>query len=317
MYSTRTTVKVKGSGILDLFKTKTRTTRKKLQCSPIVAGKSASKNTCYTNDILLKIRDAYHRTHPNEPRISTKSPKKILEELKKRMKNKCDAEDCWLSLLPVQQRKYLDQMVFAPDQPQEWKDNPDEWLSNYDIINVLKQYAIAYPKFEFIEPSPIDFDTKLSNHKCVSDDLCVFDLSDYVNRGIEKIGICFNLDDHDGPGTHWVSMMIDIPNKIVFYFDSALFDTPPEIKTLVSRILQQSDELGLGIKYQHNTRQHQFGNTECGMYSLFFIITMLTEKWGGTGAYTPIKQRIHFFKNKPISDKTVSEFRDKYFNEKI
>lgn len=304
----------KGAGIFDLFKTNNRTTRKKMQCSPIVAGKSASKTTCYTDDVLLKIRDAYHRTHPNEPKIPYKSPKKILGELKKRMETTCKAEDCWLSLLPENQRKYLDQMIFAPDQPLEWEQNPDEWLSNYDIINVLKQYAIAYPKFEFIEPSPIDFDTKLPTKKCVSDDLCTFELSDYVNRGVEKIGICFNLDDHAGPGTHWVSMIIDIPNKIIFYFDSALFDTPPEITIFVDRVLKQSNELGLGIQYHHNARQHQFGNSECGMYSLFFIITMLTEKWGGTGAHMPTKQRIQFFKNRRITDKTVSEFRNRYFN---
>jgi hypothetical protein len=59
--------------------------------------------------------------------------------------------------------------------------------------------------------------------------------------------------------------------------------------------------------------QHQYGNTECGVYSLFFIITMLT---GETDLhkFKSVKQKINFFKNKRIPDKYISKFRELYFN---
>ena len=302
---------------LRLKKSNKRT--KKMRCSPMVAGKSVSKESCYTNDTLLQIRDAYERTHPDQPRIKG-SPVQILKELKDRMKAKCETEDCWLELLPKKQHEYVDKYVFAPDQPKEWKSNPDEWLSNYDIIKVLKQYEIAYPNFRFLGPSPIDFDKHIkasanSTSTCVEETLCQFSLTKCMEDKKEKIGICFNLDDHEGPGTHWVSLFIDIPNKTMFYFDSALFDTPPEITEFVKRIMKQSDEAGLGIQFDKNTIQHQLSNTECGMYSLFFIITMLTKRWGGNGKkkYT-IAQLVRLFKDHRLKDSVVSDFRHKYFN---
>ena len=150
---------------------------KKMQCSPAVSGKSISTESCYTNPIIIKIRDAYHRTHPHQPRIRG-SPKQILKELQHKLKKQCEKEDCWLELLPKSQREYLDQYVFAPDQPQEWKNNPDEWLTNYDIMKVLQQYEIAYPNFCFLGPSPIDFDTRVRDEsftsQCVETTLCNF-----------------------------------------------------------------------------------------------------------------------------------------------
>jgi hypothetical protein len=101
----------------------------------------------------------------------------------------------------------------------------------------------------------------------------------------------------------------------MFYFDSAMYKTPPEITTFVNRVLEQSEKYNLGIQFEQNKVQHQFGSSECGMYSLFFIITMLTEKWGGKGKKLNIADRIHLFKDKSISDQTVFQFRKEYFNE--
>ena len=46
------------------------------------------------------------------------------------------------------------------------------WLNSTDIENIMQQYEDAYPNFEFIGPSPIDFDKVLMNNKCVWDELC-------------------------------------------------------------------------------------------------------------------------------------------------
>ena len=34
------------------------------------------------------------------------------------------------------------------------------------------------------------------------------------------MGIVFNLDPHDKPGSHWVSMYVDLNNGGIYYFDS-------------------------------------------------------------------------------------------------
>ena len=99
-----------------------------------------------------------------------------------------------------------------------------------------------------------------------------------MSKKHRKIAIAFNLDKHTGPGTHWVSMFIDIEARFIFYFDSAGSKIPKEIMSLVKRIQKQGLELSYRFKFIENyPMTHQHSNTECGMYSLFFIITMLLE----------------------------------------
>lgn len=284
-------------------------TLKTMVCNPSTKKNKVSEKSCYTPEIVDKIKNAYNKNHP-ENIIHTKSHDQIIHELSERLK--CDKEDCWLNQLPDTERKYIDDTIFAPDQPQSWKKNPTEWLSNYDIMNVLHQYEEAYPEFRFIGPTPIDFDTVPPNNngKCVWDDLCNFNLSNNIKKGIKKIGVIFNLDKHDESGSHWVSLFLDIPNRTIFYFDSAGNPTPPEITTLVNRIKKEFELLHYKkLQYHENyPNQHQQKNTECGMYSLYFIITMLNSKKSN------FKSNMHIFKKGKITDDFVQQFRGKFFN---
>lgn len=285
-------------------------TFKKMNCSPYVRGKTVSNNTCYTDTILLQIKNAYNKDPKNaNNKIQTNNPIVILEELKKRLLHVCNKEDCWLSLLSNKQQQYLDETVFAPDKPKEWYTNPNEWLSNFDILNVLKQYEKSHTNFVFIGPTPIDFDSRIKN-SCVWNDLCNFSLNEYIKRNVTKIGIIFNLDKHNQSGSHWVSMCINIPKRFIFYFDSACNKTPKEIKNFVKRIQRQGMELNCPLNYIENyPNQHQQSNTECGMYSLYFIITMIDDK-------ISLKNKIKLFKHKKIADKDVEKLRNVYFNDK-
>ena len=311
-----------------------RVTRKTMRCSPVVDGKTATDQTCYTNDILLKLREAYHKNHPDQPPIATTQPAQIHRELKRRLHATCPAtEDCWLKELPTAQRQYIDKRIFAPDQPDEWSNNPQEWLSNFDIEEVLHQYEVSHPHFLFIGPTPIDFDTKIEADKgtCVWNDLCNFDLAECVRRGKTHVGIIFNLDTHDQDGSHWVSMFICVPTKRVYYFDSAANPTPPEIQKFVQRLQRQSAQIDAksddrrpvdfgrnagepteegrrSFNYDENfPNQHQRSNTECGMYSLYFIITMLK-------TLQPTATWSRKFKRGKIPDRTMIQLRNVYYN---
>ena len=281
-------------------------TLKKMNCNPQTRGKTINKNTCYTKNTLSIVKDAYNRVNPLN-KIKDKSPEKILTQLEKKI-FKCQSEDCWLNESKVSNRNNLFNQLFAPYQPKEWKQNPTEWLSNFDILNVLKQYEKTYTDFKFIGPTSIDFDTVI-NSQCVSEDLCHINLQQLSKSGINKVGIIFNLDRHDESGSHWVSMFINIKERFVFYFDSAANPTPNEIQELIDLLLRQSAELNQKFTYYTNyPKQHQRGNTECGMYSLYFIITMLDDHIRST------KTKIDLFMKKNITDKFVESFRNKYFN---
>jgi len=289
----------------------------KMNCSPIVEGQTPVRDSCYTDEALLKIRDAYNKNHP-EKQITSQDPVVIFQELKSNLSH-CEKEDCWLKQLPTDQQKYLDAYLFAPDHPKEWKKNPDEWLSNFDIFNVLQQYQSRYKYFRVIGPTPIDFDKRLPNEggRCVWQELCEFSLEKFVKQGVHQMGIVFNLDKHNEPGSHWTSLYVDLKNRFLFYFDSAANKTPKSVLDLVEKIKAQGKQLRRPISFRYYESypvQHQQSNTECGMYSLFFIITMLTGKTEFTKNMTTA-QKLRLFRNKKIPDKYVFQFRKIYFNE--
>jgi hypothetical protein len=303
-----------------------------MKCSPAGLGKRIAKS-CYTPAILELIRKSYNRDHTPAEQIHTTNPTEIWKQLNAKLVH-CSKEDCWLNQIKdTTHRKKIDRNIFAPDHPYEWKANPNEWLSNYDILNVLEQYEIRYPEFEFIGPTPIDFDTRIGSNgrnqyemtgasestgtrKCVWNDLCQFSLKQLMTRRKRKIGIVFNLDKHDESGSHWVSLFIDIPRRFMFYFDSAGGDMPPEIRVLMDRIHGQAKELFRGgfREYANGKHAHQRGNTECGMYSLFFIITMLTGRPSQKGRRMSVERILRLFLKERITDKQMTDYRGEYFN---
>lgn len=297
----------------------------KMNCHPSNTEKHINKHSCYTKDALLLIRDAYNRHHPDK--IQTSQPKKIWNILRSRLEH-CEKEDCWLNeIKDPKQKQELDHLLFSPDKPNSWKNNPNSWLSNYDIEAVLKQYEVSHPEFKLLGPSAIDYDTKpYGNDTCVWNDLCRLSLQDLKNRGKTKLGIIFNLDKHHEPGSHWVSMFIDIDQSLIFYYDSAVNAVPRQINKLKKEIIKQGKNLNEPIffKYIQNDYSHQQTNTECGMFSLFFIITFLTRSVDphfhsivkGNNNTLTTKDVIRIFTKPGITDDLMSSYRNIYFNEK-
>jgi hypothetical protein len=197
------------------------------------------------------------------------------------MSDVCDIESCWLkqNFIANDVDKALASYTFTPKSPKSWTKNPTEWLSSIDIENVMKQYENTYKCFQFLGPSPIDFDTRAMYGKCVWDELCNFDLQKHIKKGKNKIGIIFNTDPHYLNGSHWISLFINIKKGFIFFFDSNGDPAPKEIVVLYKRIIQQAKALSIDLKFNENAPfEHQFENTECGMYSLYLITSLLTDK---------------------------------------
>jgi hypothetical protein len=197
------------------------------------------------------------------------------------MQDVCDIESCWLKqqFIVHDVDKDLASYTFTPKSPKSWNKNPTEWLSSVDIENVMKQYEKTYKCFDFIGPSPIDFDKRVMYGKCVWDELCNFSLKSHIKKGKNKIGIIFNTDPHYLNGSHWISLFINIKKGFIFYFDSNGDPVPKEIVVLCKRIIEQAKALNIVLKFAENAPfEHQFENTECGMYSLYFISSLVMDK---------------------------------------
>jgi hypothetical protein len=289
-------------------KTKKLKSLEKINCSP-KDKKEINGFTCYTDKSLYKLRDLWNARHP-DVKINTNNTKEIHSLLTEYLSDVCNKESCWLKQKnefgPVS-HDMTDS--FAPESPDEWKENPNEWLSSVDIMKVMKQYEKAYKCFDFIGPTPIDFDTRKLYGECVWEELCNFSLVDQIKNGKTKIGVIFNTDPHDKPGQHWISMFINVKSGFIFFFDSTGEKPSEEIMKLVNRIKEQGLSLSPKkvFKFDSNSGiEHQYGNTECGIYSLFFIVHMLEDK-----------MTEHYLKTHIIKDDYMQKFRKVYFNDSL
>lgn len=287
---------------------KRKNTRKiiKLKCSPSINKKEYS---CLSDEAIYKFKKIWNNRHPDDL-IKTSVIKDIWLQIKEKMENVCNKESCWLkqNFVNGKLNKELENS-FAPLAPVEWKKNPNEWLSSIDINKVMKQYEKTYKCFEFIGPSPIDYDTRKLYGECVWEELCHFSLEDKIKEGKFKIGVIFNLDPHYKSGSHWVSLFINIRKKTIFYFDSTGEKIPNQIMKLVNTVVEQGNKLKTPIKFsfdQNYPVEHQYGNTECGVYSLFFITHMLEDKITS-----------HYLKTHILKDKYIEKFRKVFFNDEL
>lgn len=212
--------------------------------------------TCFSNKSLIKIAKAYNNSLgsssgggskiaiPSEP-FDDKTREKLWKEIKTRFHNiaKCEDDYCIIETDIV--KSLVDneiQETFRPEMPYEWYSNKQEWLSNFDIDAVMRQY-MKLGNFLFIGPVPIDFDSKLKFGQCVANELCKINLEQLYLDGIRKIGIVFNLDPHYEGGSHWVSMFADLDTCGIYFFDSYGFEPEDEIRALMERIQRQGNEL--------------------------------------------------------------------------
>ena len=286
---------------------------KKPICSPYsIKNNSDDLNdlTCFTYENLKRIQSYWNDRHPDST-ITTDDPTELWETLNFYMKKVlCNNEMCWVRKVVTDLNISNDIFAesFVPKMPKSWVSNPREWLSDLDISKVMKQYEIAHDDFIFLGPSPIDYNVcnKMRND-WVWPELKHFSLQKYIELqpiGKTKIGIVFNLDNHTGEGTHWVALFINIVEERIYYFDSNGNTIPANIKRLTDVIKEQgkmyNKKFTLSMNYP---KVHQNKNTECGMYVIFFIITMLTSnKWS-------------IFKNEKIHDDEIFKYRKVFFND--
>lgn len=293
------------------------------QCAP-QRGKSG---TCFTmaelRHISTQFNKTLHKSHHRGGNVLDGTPNGELEpiniskhrnkmdlwaEIDSRMQHttQCSTEMCWADL-DTNTTEYV-KSAFRPPMPHSWKANPSEWLSTSDIQNVMKQYEQSHKGFYFVGAVPVDFagphdDGQMG--KCVVQALCAVRVKQWWKRGIRQVGIVYNLDAHDEPGSHWVSSFIDLQDCIVCYYDSFGAEPPYEIHSFLNNVSTQLSDFhdGQRCDVQTNHYRHQFKNTECGIYSMYFIATMLE----GERTYDDFVQN-------GLNDTQMNAYRHTFYN---
>jgi hypothetical protein len=246
------------------------------QCSP---RKDKENVTCFTRPSLKRIIKYWNQANPNDAIIYSEinSKNELWDKINKKLSSICDNEYCWIEQ-PFVLNKGDISNDFRPKMPQSWSKNSREWLTTSDIEKVMNQYMNKYDDFVFIGAVPIDFDKEIGAGTCVVNELCKLKLESLLKRGINQIGIVFNLDPHDKPGSHWVSFYGNLKRGELNYFDSYGFKPPSQVKKFVDKMIEQGKYHNMNIKYNYNKKRHQFKDSECGVYSINFIENMLEGK---------------------------------------
>ena len=218
---------------------------------------------------VVRLCEVYNREHPRETPISCKKPAEdIWRELQSRLSAKCKTgrAECIVSSL-----------LRRPRAPKEWTLNREEWLSSDDIDAVEKNYTDIFARYAYLGSVPIDFDLQDETRKCLVSTLCSLKLPDLVKKGKERIGIVINTDPHDGPGQHWVAVFCDVRKELAYprvtYFDSYAEKPEKEVQTLMARWADQWNATGVhknDMELTYNKTRHQYKDSECGMYCLYF-----------------------------------------------
>jgi hypothetical protein len=213
--------------------------------------------------------------------VSTEqSPGALRAELDAKLNVQPGQEYSFLQASPLSasDKDSLAKQYLRPKMPDAWKSDPDQWLDSLNIESVMKQYEETNPEFEFMGPFPIDFAAPdpyvKGGSKCLIREICDLDVNRFFKEGKKYVGIVYNLDPHFKGGSHWIASFIDIPKHKCFYFDSYGMKPPKPIETFMKWLTTQDPQM----KLYYNSRRFQFNGSECGVYSLYFIIRMLAQE---------------------------------------
>jgi len=253
------------------------TKKRGVYCSPT---NKKNQDSCFSKKSLVKIANAWNKGNKNKINgVRKLSTTPLWEQINTRLNDKCSGEWCWIKQSFV--KSLSDEEInntFRPETPREWYQSKNEWLSTVDIEEVMQQYEKLYKNFLFIGPVPIDFDEKYSMGSCIVDELCTLNLNSVKKRNKKRIGIVFNLDKHNESGSHWVAMFIDLIKNKIYYWDSYAEPAPKEVNVLAKRLQKQAKKNNYTLQYKINKVRHQFRNSECGVYCMYFITKLLQGK---------------------------------------
>ena len=273
------------------------------KCAPHLEFENGS---CIPLDLLIEMAESYNNYNGNNPnkqikmnsRMDTLDPDGYKKYLLLEFKNRFDGDQKdwigskYLELMSDEAKDHLENKVFRPDGPQGRID----WLSTIDINQVLYQYEEKYPDFKFLGAVPLDF---IELDYLPFKDIKIEELE---SQGIKRFGVIFNTDKSYQKGKHWISLFCDLSKGQIYFSDSMGTRPPIEVNNfmkLIEEYMRDKNKNNIDIRY--NRTQHQKGNSECGVYSINFILRLLKGK------------TFEHITRKRLTDEQVNKCRIKYF----
>lgn len=267
-----------------------------VKCAPHIK-QMPETDSCLTHENLIDIASKLNITY------------KEITDIKTFLKNQSPICEDELCIVKMHAPEYIKN--FRPRAPSSWKDNLNQWLSNLDIEECLKQYEMEYCNFKFLGVFPTDFESYTCTYTPEMKACIFFDKNKYIGK--ESFSIVINLSKTGERGSHWVCIFFNInpksPQFGIHYYDSSGMNTINNfIKTLIKNIKTNVADENFNIS--RNRIKHQFGKSECGMFCIYFITNCLSN---------PDTKYNYICKNIKDTicdqkDANITEFRKHFFN---
>ena len=289
-------------------------------------GKKWENGSCLSLDKLKKISNndnIKYKSKPNYKPINiTDEKESLVEQLNKRLKE-CSDQICWTRLniiKEIDEDRSIRDGTFLPKGPSD----KYEWLSTNHIDQVIAQAQEIHNDFVFLGAVPYDFE-ELSGLEVYN-----IDFEEYQkNHKKNKFGMVINLDTHNKKGSHWVALYFDLKKNQIYFFDSVgkrpgsrirkfinkiikyMYFKLYKEKLIINDVIKNRDSGNLrdskqyknleAIDVRFNQNQHQFKDSECGVYSIYFILELLNDR-----SFQELSVSI-------VKDEEMNRFRSKYF----
>ena len=276
------------------------------KCAPSITYKDGS---CLTLEALQLIAKNHNNNTNTKYHIKiTDNKSEMVKLLEKALSNKCDDQICWTRVAVLEE---IEKNTFRPDGPTKRY----AWLSTSDINDVVMQYQDKYKDFVFLGAVPADFEelsvlgiTNLDFYDFEKEGKSklgmVINLDDSRGNGTHWVSLFVNLKKgqiyyFDSVGKEPSKRTKKFINKIVKYLYKKKYEKNMNINKLlkITNILVESSKSSkLKEKYitysknnilqiindmkifdiRYNSKQHQFKNSECGVYSINFIVRLVS-----------------------------------------
>lgn len=173
-----------------------------------------------------------------------------------------------------------------------------KWLDNNNIDQSCQQWEAQFPGYRAVPYAMMNF---MSYNSALRS----FDPAAALRAGARAFSCVLNTDHYPGPGKHWVCVFADLRGAegTVEYFNSS--GRPPPDQCVEWMVNARNALTSAGKKTTDVVvarRPHQQGDSECGVYCLFYIWSRLNG--------VPWEQ----FAQHQVPDQAVFQFRERLFN---
>lgn len=204
--------------------------------------------------------------------------KEVIEEMKRALGVRKEADiyenNSFQNYLGYTRAKYVLNTEFKPVGPA----SGNALLDNFNIDDTLERWSKLGTeefdkKFRHIPFQMIDFEV-------TGGELAKLDVVDLIKKKYDAFGVVLNTDVSSGRGIHWFCIYGDLKSSPVQleYFNSSGYPPKPEVEMWLQKQEIALQRAGIKAEIIHATggKQLQYSKTECGVWSLVYILSRLT-----------------------------------------